>query len=362
MRRSVEIKLSEAERSELERLARGRKVWRAVSDRAHIVLLAAEGLTNVQIANTLDINNLTARKWRNRFSEQGMDGLEDEPRPGRPRCIDDDAVAEVVRKTLEEKPRDATHWSTRSMARETGYAPSTIHRIWQAFSLQPHRSETFKLSADPYFVDKVRDIVGLYVDPPQHAMVLCVDEKSQVQALDRTQPLLPLRPGQVERRTHDYKRNGTTSLFAALDVATGSVIGKCFRRHRSREFRRFLDHVEANVPEDLDIHIVMDNYSTHKTKEVRDWFAKRPRWHVHFTPTSASWLNQVERFFANLTEKQIRRGVHRSTVELEQAITEYIEAVNEDPKPFRWHKSADEILACIKRFCLRTLELAPTYS
>ena len=228
------------------------------------------------------------------------------------------------------------------MARETGYAPSTIHRIWQAFSLQPHRSETFKLSADPYFVDKTRDIVGLYVDPPQHAMVLCVDEKSQVQALDRTQPLLPLRPGQVERRTHDYKRNGTTSLFAALDVATGEVIGKCFRRHRSREFRKFLDHVEANVPEDLDIHIVMDNYSTHKTKEIRDWFAKRPRWHVHFTPTSASWLNQVERFFADLTEKQIKRGVHRSTVELEQAITEYIEAVNEDPKPFRWHKSADD--------------------
>ncbi len=350
MRRSAEIKLGEVERSELERLARGRKVWRSLSDRVHIVLLAAEGLTNVQIANALDINNLPARKWRNRFAEQGMDGLEDEPRPGRPRCIDDDAVAEVVRKTLEEKPRDATHWSTRSMARETGYAPSTIHRIWQAFSLQPHRRETFKLSADPYFVDKVRDIVGLYVDPPQHAMVLCLDEKSQVQALDRTQPLLPLRPGQVERRTHDDKRNGTTSLFAALDIATGAVIGKCFRRHRSREFRRFLDHVEANVPEDLDIHIVMDNYSTHKTKEVRDGFAKRPCWHVHFTPTSASWLNQVERFFANLTEKQIRCGVHRSTVELEQAITEYIEAVNEDPKPFRRHKSAGEILAAIKRF------------
>ncbi len=258
MRRSAEIKLGEVERSELERLARGRKVWRSLSDRAHIVLLAAEGLTNVQIANALDINNLPARKWRNRFAEQGLDGLEDEPRPGRPRCIDDDAVAEVVRKTLEEKPRDATHWSTRSMARETGYAPSTIHRIWQAFSLQPHRRETFKLSADPYFVDKVRDIVGLYVDPPQHAMVLCLDEKSQVQALDRTQPLLPLRPGQVERRTHDDKRNGTTSLFAALDIATGAVIGKCFRRHRSREFRRVLDHVEANVPEDLDIHIVMD--------------------------------------------------------------------------------------------------------
>ena len=256
----------------------------------------------------LGVTNQTARKWRNRFAEHRMDGLDDEPRPGRPRRIDDDAVAEVVRKTLEEKPCDATQWSARSMARATGYAPSTIHRIWQAFSLQPHRSETFKLSADPYFVDKVRDIVGLYVDPPQHAMVLCVDETSQVQALDRTQPLLPLRPGQVERRTHDDKRNGTTSLFAALDVATGEVIGKCYQRHRSREFRKFLDHVEANVPPELDIHIVMNNDAAHKTKMIRDWFARRPRWHVHFTPTSASWLNQVERFFADLTEKQIKRG------------------------------------------------------
>ena len=358
MRLSVEIKLSADERNELERLARGRKVWRGLSDRAHIVLLAAEGLTNVQIGSVLGVTSQTARKWRNRFAEHRLDGLDDEPRSGRPRRIDDDAVAEVVRKTLEEKPRDATQWSTRSMAQATGYAPSTVNRIWRAFSLQPHRSETFKLSADPYFVDKTRDIVGLYVDPPQHAMVLCVDEKSQVQALDRTQPLLPLRPGQVERRTHDYKRNGTTSLFAALDVATGKVIGQCYRRHRSVEFRKFLDHVEANVPPDLEIHIVMDNYSTHKTKTIRDGFARRPRWHVHVTPTSASWLNQVERFFADLTEKQIRRGVHRSTVELEQAITGYIDTVNEDPKPFRWHKTADEILASIKRFCLRTLETA----
>ena len=358
MRPSVEIKLTAEERSELERLARGRKVWRGLADRAQIVLLAAEGRTNVQIGNALDLTDQTARKWRNRFAEHRLDGLSDEPRSGRPRRIGDDAVAEVVRKTLEEKPRDATHWSTRSMARATGYAPSTINRIWRAFSLQPHRSKTFKLSADPYFVDKTRDIVGLYVDPPQHAMVLCVDEKSQVQALDRTQPLLPLRPGQVERRTHDDKRHGTTSLFAALDIATGRVIGQCYQRHRSTEFRKFLNHVEANVPPDLEIHIVMDNYATHKTKMIRDWFARRPRWHIHFTPTSASWLNQVERFFAELTEKQIRRGVHRSTGELEQAITEYIEIVNEDPKPFRWHKTADEILASIKRFCLRTLETA----
>ena len=266
MRPSVEIKLTGDERSELERLARGRKVWRGLSDRAHIVLLAAEGLTNVQIGNVLGVTDQTARKWRNRFAEQRLDGLDDEPRSGRPRRIKDDNVAEVIRKTLEETPRDATQWSTRSMARATGYAPSTIHRMWQAFSLQPHRSKTFKLSADPYFVDKTRDIVVLYVDPPQHAMVLCVDEKSQVQALDRTQPLLPLRPGQVERRTHDYKRNGTTSLFAALDIATGTVIGRCYRRHRSAEFRKFLNHVEANVPPDLEIHIVLDNYATHRRR------------------------------------------------------------------------------------------------
>ncbi len=361
-RTAVDITLTDEERKELDRLSRSRKSWQALALRARIVLAAADGLSDKEIAALLEVTELTVGKWRRRFAEDRLDGLHDAPRSGAPRRIGDDEVAEVVRMTLEETPPDATHWSLRSMARATGYGASTIHRIWQAFSLQPHRSETFRLSADPYFVDKVRDIAGLHVDPPQHAMVLCVDEKSRVQALDRTQPLLPLRPGQAERRTHDCKRNGTTSLFAALDVATGEVIGKCFRRHRSREFRKFLDHIEANVPEDLDIHIVMDNHSTHKTKEVRAWFAKRPRWHVHFTPTPASWLNQVERFFSDLTEKQIRRGVHRSTVELEQAITAYIEAVNEDPKPFRWHKSADEILASIKRFCPRTLELAPAHS
>ena len=242
------------------------------------------------------------------------------------------------------------------MARATGYAPSTIHRIWQAFGLQPHRQETFKLSSDPMFVEKVRDIVGLYLDPPERAVVLCVDEKSQIQALDRTQPLLPLRPGQAERRTHDYERHGTTSLFAAVDVAAGTVIGKCFKRHRATEFRKFLDHVDANVPADLDIHIVLDNASTHKTQLVRDWFAKRPRWHLHFTPTSASWLNQVERFFALLTDRALRRGVHRSTAELEAAIHAYLDAHNAAPKPFRWTKSADDILAAIHRFCTRTLE------
>ena len=242
------------------------------------------------------------------------------------------------------------------MAAAVGHAPSTIHRIWKAFGLQPHRVETFKLSADPLFVEKVRDIVGLYLDPPDRAVVLCVDEKSQIQALDRTQPLLPMRPGQAERRSHDYKRHGTLTLFAALDVTVGKVIGQCFPRHRAREFRGFLDTVERNVPADLDIHLVIDNAGSHKTKLIRDWFAKRPRWHIHFTPTSASWINQVERFFALLTEKQIRRGVHRSTRALEADIHAYIDAHNAEPKPFRWTKSADDILAAISRFCLRTLQ------
>jgi transposase len=247
------------------------------------------------------------------------------------------------------------HWSPRAMAKEIRHAPSTVHRIWRAFGLQPHRVETFKLSSDPLFVEKVRDIVGLYLSPPERAVVLCVDEKSQVQALDRTQPLLPMRPGQVERRTHDYKRNGTTSLFAALDVKAGTVVGKCMSRHRATEFRRFLDEVERNVPTDLDIHVIMDNYGTHKTQLIRNWFAKRPRWHVHFTPTSASWINQVERFFALLTERAIKRGVFRSVADLENAIKAYIEATNADPKPFRWTKTANDILASIQRFCLRTL-------
>ena len=244
------------------------------------------------------------------------------------------------------------------MARAVGYAPSTIHRIWQAFGLQPHRSETFKLSSDPLFVEKVRDIVGLYLSPPERALVLCVDEKSQIQALDRSRPLLPMRPGQVERRTHDYMRHGTTTLFAALDIATGKVIGQCFPRHRAREFLTFLRTLETQVPDDLDVHLVMDNYATHKTPAVQRWLARHPRWHVHFTPTGASWLNQVERFFALLTEKQLCRGIHRSTRELEHAIRHYIDTVNADPRPFRWTKSADDILATIKRFCLRTLDTA----
>lgn len=353
--RAVDIILEAAEKSELTALTRKHGAPQALVERARIVLAAAQGLNNKEIAAKLGFCAATVGTWRNRFWARRMDGLYDEQRPGAPRQIGDDEIAATIRKTLETLPKGATHWSLRSMAREIGHAPSTVHRIWGAFGLQPHRTETFKLSSDPLFVEKVRDIVGLYLSPPERAVVLSVDEKSQVQALDRTQPRLPMRPGQAERRTHDYKRNGTTSLFAALDVKAGTVIGKCMRRHRATEFRKFLDEIEDNVSPDLDIHIIMDNYGTHKTKLIRNWFAKRPRWHVHFTPTSASWINQVERFFALLTERSLKRGVFRSVGDLEHAIKTYIEATNANPKPFRWTKTADDILASIKRFCLRTL-------
>ena len=356
-RAAIAIELSETERAELASRLRRRKVGRGDAMRAQIVLLAAEGLSNVAIAARFGTTRVTVATWRRRFAAQRLEGLLDEPRPGAPRTVSDEKVAEVVTATLESLPVGRTHWSSRSMAKASGLAPSTVQRIWKAFSLQPHRTETFKLSTDPLFVDKVRDIIGLYLSPPERALVLCVDEKSQIQALDRTQPLLPMRPGQAERRTHDYKRHGTTSLFAALDVKAGTVIGQCMPRHRAVEFRRFLDTVEKNVPRDLDIHVVMDNASSHKTKLIRDWFARRPHWHMHYTPTSASWLNQVERFFALLTEGQIRRGAHRSTAELEAAITAYIDARNADPKPFRWTKSADDILAAIARFCQRTSDV-----
>jgi len=355
--KAIEIVLSDGERGELQSRLRRRKVARGDALRAEIVLLAAEGLSNLAITERLGVARMTVATWRKRFAERRLNGLADEARPGAPRTITDAKVAEVVTATLETLPSGRTHWSSRGMAKATGLAPSTVQRIWKAFSLQPHRVETFKLSTDPLFVEKVRDIVGLYLSPPERAVVLCVDEKSQIQALDRTQPMLPLRPGQVERRTHDYKRHGTTSLFAALDVTAGTITGKCMPRHRAAEFRRFLDAVEANAPKDLDIHVIMDNASSHKTKLIRDWFAKRPRWQVHYTPTSASWINQVERFFALLTDDQIRRGAHRSTAELEAAITAYIDAHNADPKPFRWTKSADDILAAVQRFCQRTVDV-----
>jgi transposase len=350
-RQLAPLVLSNEERSELKLLAARRKTAQAVALRARIVLACADGGQNKDIAAKLDVDRATVGKWRRRFVERRMDGLHDEPRSGAPRTIDDARIEGVIVKTLESAPADATHWSSRGMAKESGVSVSSVQRIWRAFGLQPHRMETFKLSTDPDFVAKVRDIVGLYVSPPERAMVLCVDEKSQIQALDRSQPMLPMRPGQPARRSHDYKRHGTTSLFAALDIATGRVVGKCYGRHRAAEFRKFLDEIEASVPDDLDVHLVMDNYATHKTPLIRNWLAKRPRWHVHLTPTSASWLNQVERFFAFLTDKKIRRGIYRSVAALKNDIASFIGQHNADPKPFRWTKSADDILASLERFC-----------
>lgn len=349
----VQIALGDDERSELEALTRRRKTAQGLAARARIVLLCAEERSNTAIASRVGVTQQTVGKWRRRFAEHGLDGLHDEPRPGGPRKISDAAVEDVVVRTLETRPDNATHWSSREMARKSGISTSSVQRIWRAFGLQPHRAESFKLSTDPLFIDKVRDVVGLYLDPPERALVLCVDEKSQMQALDRSQPILPLRPGTPERRTHDYTRHGVTSLFAAFDAATGKVIGKCYKRHRAVEFKKFLGEIEKNVPLDLDIHIVMDNYATHKTPAVREWFARRARWHVHYTPTSASWLNMVERFFAEITARQIKRGAHRSVKELETAVMSYIEKRNKDPKPFKWVRTADQILGAVKRFCER---------
>ena len=345
--------LSKEEQAELAALAARRKTAQALALRAQIVLLAGEGIASKEVAAKLGIDQTTVGKWRRRFAADRFERLRDEPRCGAPRTVDDARVEAVIVRTLESLPDGATHWSSRGMAKASGVSTSTVQRIWRAFGLQPHRSETFKLSSDPDFVGKVRDIVGLYMAPPDRALVLCVDEKSQIQALDRSQPMLPLRPGQVERRTHDYTRYGTTSLFAALDVATGAVIGKCYPRHRASKFRDFLDRIEKEMPADLDVHLVMDNYATHKTPMIRDWLLKRPRWHVHHTPTGASWINQVERFFALLGERQIKRGIHRSVEALQDAITSFIDANNADPKPFRWTKTADDILTSIERFCLR---------
>lgn len=347
------LSLSPSERSTLESWIRRRKTAQALALRAQIVLLCAQGKFNTEVADEMGVTHQTVGRWRRRFVARRLDGLLDEPRPGAPRRVGDAQIEALIVRTLETQPRDATHWSTRSMAKAIGVSQSTVSRVWRAFALQPHRSETFKLSKDPLFIEKVRDIVGLYLDPPDKALVLCVDEKSQIQALDRTAPLLPMRPGQVERRTHDYVRHGTTSLFAALDVKSGRVLGQLHRRHRSSEFRKFLDAIDANVPEDLDVHLVLDNYGTHKTSLIRRWLIKRPRFHLHFTPTSASWINIVERWFALLSEKKIKRGAHRSTTELEKAIRDFIAVHNAEPKPFVWTKTADQILASVARFCKR---------
>ena len=343
--------LSSQERAYLERQVRRHRVARSLSERCRAILRCAVGLPSKSVAAELGIHEHTVGKWRRRFLKDRCDGLLDEARPGRPRTIDDDQVAEVIERTLRTTPPDATHWSIRSMAADTGFSHTTIRRMWTAFGLQPHRSQTFKLSSDPLFVDKVRDIVGLYLSPPNRAVVLSVDEKSQIQALDREQPVLPMMPGVPERRTHSYVRHGTPTLFAALDVASGFVIGKCYKRHRALEFLKFLKEIDAQIPEGLAVHIVMDNYATHKTPKIKAWLARRPHYHVHFTPTSASWINQIERWFAELTRKQIRRGVHTSVRQLEADIRTFIELHNNNPKPFKWTKSADQILASVKRFC-----------
>ena len=340
----------------LQRWTARRKTSQALALRSRIILRSVSGGSNHQVASELGITADTVGKWRNRYIAKGLAGLLDEPRSGAPRRVGDEKVEAVVVKTLESSPRDATHWSTRGMATASGLSDTTVLRIWRAFGLQPHRAETFKLSTDPQLVEKVRDIVGLYLNPPERALVLCADEKSQIQALDRTQPIFPMRPGMPEQRTHDYRRHGTTSLFAALDVATGRVIGEMHRRHRAVEFRSFLDRIDQEVPTELEVHLVLDNYGTHKTPLIHRWLLRHPRFHLHFTPTYSSWINQVERWFAMLTEKQLRRGTHRSTRALEDAIRLYLALHNEDPKPFVWLKTADEILANIARFCLRTSE------
>lgn len=354
------LTLTEEERKRLQSLAHRARNQTLLARRARVVLACGEGLDNQAVAKKLRCSLGMVGKWRNRFLKDRLEGLYDEPRPGAPRRIGDDEIEKVVVQTLETTPRGQTHWSTRELAKATGFSRMTISRIWRAFGLQPHRSDTFKLSPDPLLIEKVRDIAGLYMNPPEHALVLCVDEKSQIQALDRTQPLLPMRPGQLERGTHDYKRHGTTSLFAALDLKTSQVIGQFHHRHRSVEFRQFLDTIEANVPTDLDVHLILDNYGTHKTALIRKWLLKRPRFHVHFTPTYGSWLNLVERWFAELTNKRIRRGVFRSVRELESAIREYIAVHNEDPKPFVWTRTADQILDSIARYARRTLTSHPS--
>jgi transposase len=352
----VPVELSDAERAQLESWTRRRTSAQALALRSRIVLLAAEGHNHREIARELGIDRNTVAKWRSRFVKHRLDGLTDEPRPGRPRMITDEQVEEVIVRTLETTPKDATHWSTRSMAAEVGLTQSAVLRIWKAFGLQPHRQETWKLSKDPLFIDKVRDVVGLYLNPPERAVVLCVDEKSQIQALDRSAPILPMLPGTPERATHDYKRSGTSSLYAALNLTTGTVIGALHSRHRAIEFKKFLATIDRDVPADLAVHLVLDNSSTHKTPAIQRWLAAHPRFVLHFTPTSSSWLNLVERWFAELTTKKLRRGAHRSVRQLNADIRAWIQTWNDHPRPYVWTKTADEILESIARYCTRINE------
>lgn len=347
------IVLTDAEAETLRAWARRRKTEQALALRARIVLACAKGQSNSAVAEMLGVSREMVGKWRQRFVEDGVEGLQDGHRSGRPRMVSDDQVSEVIARTLEQMPAGATHWSTRSMAASTGLSQSTVSRIWRAFGLAPHRVEHFKLSRDPMFVDKVRDVVGLYLDPPERALVLCCDEKSQIQALDRSQPILPLLPGTPQRASHDYHRHGTTTLFAALDVASGKVFGSLHRRHRSLEFRSFLNELNRQVPPDLDVHLILDNYATHKTPAIQRWLVRHPRFHLHFTPTSASWLNLVERWFAELTNKQLKRSSYRSVRDLEGDIRNWMKHWNNEPKPFVWVKTADQILEALASYCER---------
>jgi transposase len=352
-RPKADLTLSAQERETLERWARRATSAQALATRSKIVLACADGLDNTRAAAELGIHPVTVGKWRGRFVQRRLDGLLDEERPGRPPTISDEQVEAVVVDTLESTPRDATHWSRSSMAAKSGLSRSSVGRIWKAFGLKPHLADTFKLSTDPLFIEKVKDVVGLYLDPPEHAVVLCADEKSQVQALDRSQPVLPMMPGMPERRTHDYLRHGTTSLFAAFNIADGTVIAATHQRHRAKEWIKFLAKIDKEVPEDLDVHIVCDNYATHKTPAVQAWLSDHPRFHIHFTPTSSSWLNQVERWFGLLTDKLLRRGVHKSVKQLETDILAWVDNWNDDPKPFIWVKSAEEILESLGRLLQR---------
>jgi len=347
------LELTDVEREQLESWARRRKSAQSLAQRSRIVLACGEGESNQAVAARERVAPQTVGKWRRRFVERRLDGLVDEPRPGRPRTISDEQVEAVIVKTLEETPKHATHWSTRSMAKQSGLTQTAVSQIWRAFGLQPHRSESFKLSKDPLFVDKVKDVVALYLDPPERAVVLCVDEKSQIQALDRAAPIMPMRPGVPERQTHDYKRAGTTSLFAALDVASGKVIGSLHARHRAVEFKKFLIEIDRQVPAELDVHLVLDNYATHKTPAVKRWLAAHPRFVLHFTPTSASWLNLVERWFGELTTKKLKRGTHRTVGALNTDIRSWIAGWNENPRPYVWTKTSEQILESLAAYCQR---------
>ena len=349
--------LADDERQVLEGWARRRKTSQALALRSRIVLACADGASVTEAAASLGTSRATAAKWRSRFLQDRLEGLNDEPRPGRPRTITDEHVEKVITATLEQQPPNGdTHWSTRSMARSAGMSQSAVSRIWRAFGLKPHIVQTWKLSTDPQFIDKVRDVVGLYMSPPENALVLCVDEKSQIQALDRTAPCLPMLPTTPARRTHDYVRHGTTSLFAAFDLASGSVIAKSYRQHRHQEFLAFLKLIDAAVPKDLDLHLVLDNYATHKTPAIHQWLLRHPRFRLHFTPTSSSWLNLVERWFAELTSRKLRRAAHRNVTELENDIRMWINEWNKDPRPFVWTKSADEILETLAAYCERIID------